>query len=83
MYNRYVPLPDGSFKKQNIPEPVFQPEEKPAPLPASPEKGRPDGILSDFSQGDLMTLLAMLLIASEGGENRTTALLTLAFYFLL
>lgn len=94
MYNRYVPQPDGSHKKQSssdIPQigdihDNYLPPEMPLSIPIHSDKTEsPDHkpvISSELTNGDLMTLLAMLLIASEGNENRTTALLTLVFYFL-
>lgn len=90
MYNRYIPQPDGSFLKQQrsdqIPESAPQRENLSPILPCMEERNSPEKepiISCALSNGDLMALLSMLLIASEGGENRTMALLTLAFYFLI
>ena len=38
---------------------------------------------SDFDTGDLLVVLLLLLISSDGGEDRSTALLTLALYLFL
>lgn len=72
------------------PEPPPQPPEPepqpPCPLPT--HKGVGNGFLSqllprDFDTGDLLVMLLLLLIAGDGKENRSTALLTLALYFIL
>lgn len=86
MYNRYIPQPDGSYRKKVETEGFSEPEIPlppiPEPLPIAPAKTSEVSPLSSLTNGDLMTLLSMLLIASEGDEHRTTALLTLVFYFL-
>ena len=90
MYNRSIPQPDGSFLKQqltdHLPDSAPQREDPPPILPRMEAKNssqKEPTLFSELSSGDLMALLTMLLIASEGGENRTMALLTLVFYFLL
>lgn len=86
MYNRYVPMPDGTYRKQteaeSLPQPPTVNPQPPEPLPSLSLSEPAKGALSSLTNGDLMTLLSMLLIASEGDEHRTTALLTLVFYFL-
>lgn len=86
MYNRYVPQPDGSYRKQveadSLAEPAIQIPRQAELLPPLPVQEANHSTLSSLTNGDLMTLLSMLLIASEGDEHRTTALLTLVFYFL-
>lgn len=86
MYNRYVPQPDGSYRKQveadSLAEPAIQISRQAELLPPLSTPAPVQNTLSSLTNGDLMTLLSMLLIASEGDEHRTTALLTLVFYFL-
>lgn len=43
MYNRYIPQPDGSYRKNTIQDKV-QNRPKPAPLPSQPEKENKDCI---------------------------------------
>ena len=58
MYNRYIPAPDGSYKKQTIPDcppPCSQPQEQqkpPCPPPRPPEP--PAGPVGGKSIGDFL-----------------------------
>ena len=40
MYNRYVPQPDGSYRKNQVPDPTQTRRSRPTPPPPSPEPAR-------------------------------------------
>ena len=97
MYNRYIPQPDGSFRRnlvQEQPQKVrHQPQPSPAPTPP-PQQSQPPYhepipsflrqlIPQGFDTGDLIIVLLLLLIAGDSKESRSNALLTLALYFIL
>lgn len=107
MYNRYIPQPDGSYRRNRMPDaprpapprsaPPKPPPEKPDCPPPKPEprpcpkqkKEEPIGgflrqlLPKDFDTGDLIVVLLLLLMAGDCEEDRSTALLTLALYFLM
>lgn len=121
MYNRYIPQPDGSYKKSRMAEPVSAPpkpkppapHKQPAPpcapectevppcppAPAEPphhscpkkQPGNQAGIGNFFKNllpkeldtADLLILLLLLLMAGDCEEDKNSALLTMALYFLL
>ena len=99
MYNRYIPQPDGSYKRNPTQEsrqnpsrpapPQRQAPPPPAPsLPAPPRSEPIPGFLRQlipggFDTGDLIVVLLLLLIAGDSEESRSHALLTLALYFIL
>ena len=41
MYNRYIPQPDGSYRRSRIPEPCRQQPRRPEPPPQSPPPAPP------------------------------------------
>jgi hypothetical protein len=98
MYNRYIPQPDGSYRRNAIPDQRQQPQ-RPAPPPPPPQpppvphhqppRQEPiSGFLRQlipqgFDTGDLIIVLLLLLIAGDSQESRSNALLTLALYFIL
>ena len=41
MYNRYIPQPDGTFRRNRIPEPPRPPENHPSPPPEPPKQEQP------------------------------------------
>lgn len=65
--------------------------ERPIPCPAEnhhTHQDNPLGFLQrllpkDFDTGDLIVVLLLLLLAGDCEEDRTTALLTLALYFVM
>lgn len=99
MYNRYIPQPDGSFRRNPMPEQKSTQQRQPPrpsaapPIPAAPTPQPPKsepipGFLRQllpqgFDTGDLIIVLLLLLIAGDSQENRSNALLTLALYFVL
>ena len=98
MYNRYIPQPDGSYRRNAMPD-QRQQSQRPAPPPPPPQpppvphqqppRQEPiSGFLRQlipqgFDTGDLIIVLLLLLIAGDNQENRNHALLTLALYFIL
>lgn len=99
MYNRYIPQPDGSYRRNAVPE-QRQPQQRHSPSPVSapltphsppqqiPRSEPIPGFLRQllpqgFDTGDLIIVLLLLLIAGDSQENRSNALLTLALYFVL
>ena len=96
MYNRYIPQPDGTYRRNAMPEqrqsqrpPPKQAPPPPPTAPARPPQPEPiTGFLRQlipqgFDTGDLIIVLLLLLIAGDSQENRNHALLTLALYFIL
>ena len=96
MYNRYIPQPDGSYRRNAMPDnrqppPQHppQPPPPPPPQPHTPPRSEPiPGFLRQlipqgFDTGDLIVVLLLLLIAGDSEEARSNALLTLALYFIL
>lgn len=99
MYNRYIPQPDGSYRRNPVPE-QRQQRHTPPPAPPPPVTHTPTphrqpppsepipGFLRQllpqgFDTGDLIIVLLLLLIAGDSQESRSNALLTLALYFVL
>ena len=99
MYNRYIPQPDGSYRRNAMPDQRQQPQRPapaptPSPSPPPPAQPKPprqesvSGFLRQlipkgFDTGDLIIVLLLLLIAGDSRESRSNALLTLALYFIL
>ena len=99
MYNRYIPQPDGSYRRNRIPEPnkppapQAPPPPKPPEIPEvpcitppvqSPKGGFLGGLLPPgFDLGDLIIMLLLLLMAGDSPEDRNTAILTMALYFIM
>ena len=96
MYNRYIPQHDGSYQRRPIPEkkqqqpiqtqhiPPPPPPQTAASLPPQPAGGFLRNLLPrEFDTGDLIVVLLLLLMAGDCEQERNTALLTLALYFLL
>lgn len=99
MYNRYIPQPDGSYRRNTVaesrqhPPRLAQPPPQPPSPPPQPQQFHPPGesipgflkqlIPQGFDTGDLIIVLLLLLIAGDSEEARSNALLTLALYFIL
>lgn len=104
MYNRYIPQPDGSYRRNRMPDPGNQSQPQP-PKPPEPAAEispppRPEyhpapkrqniggSFLSNllppgFDLGDLIVMLLLFLMAGDCQEDRNTAILTMALYFIL
>ena len=97
MYNRYTPKQDGTFQRDRLPEnrrpaqPEGQRPPPPAPAPC-PEQPAGCGSAATFlsgllpanmDTGDLLMILILLLLLSDGSDNAPSALLTIALFFLM
>ena len=106
MYNRYIPQPDGTYRRNRMAEVSAQPPKAPPPRyePSSPLK-QPASIQEvsappivpgsgitgflrqllpkDFDTADLIIVLLLLLMAGDNEKERSTALLTMALYFIM
>ena len=94
MYNRYVRDADGNYRRQIMqkappePQPTSRPEttnrSKDAPLPAKPHRqSTPSLFPISLETGDLLVILVLLLILTEGEDNDRTALLITIAAFLM
>ncbi len=104
MYNRYIPQPDGSYRRDRKPDPGNQAPAQTAKPPApeqeippyspmpdyhpAPHRQNSGGFLSNllppnFDLGDLIVMLLLFLMAGDSQEDRNTAILTMALYFIL
>lgn len=102
MYNRYVPQPDGSYRRDRRPDPGNQPPQAPklpdtqqeVPIYSPPPEHRSQNLQSTgnfltrllppgFDLGDLIVMLLLFLMAGDCQEDRHTAILTMALYFIL
>ncbi|MBQ8238244.1 MAG: hypothetical protein IJZ39_08885 [Oscillospiraceae bacterium] len=93
MYNRYIPHPDGSYRKNRMPEqtpqePTCAVPDIPAPPPVTQRQQSAEGFLrallpKGLDTGDLLIIVLLLLMGGDCDEDRNTALLTLALYLFL
>ena len=95
MYNRYVPQPDGSFRRNRIqgqeqqqkPQPLLhEPEDEPHLPPTHPISAGSflkQLIPKGLDTGDLLIIVLLLLMAGECEEEKNSALLTLALYLFM
>ena len=100
MYNRYMPQPDGSYRRSRVPDKASPPQKTapppPEPCPEPPEHLQPPSVPGisipsflrqllpkDFDTGDLIIILLLLLLAGDNEKERSTALLTIALYFIM
>lgn len=96
MYNRYIPQPDGSFRRNAVPEPKSSnqaPQSRPAPSDRPPKKSPSEprnsiGFLrqllpADFDSSDCIILLLLILMSGDKPEDRSHMLMTLALYLLM
>lgn len=123
MYTRYIPQPDGTYRRNHIQdppkprEPKFQdspsPPPPPPPTPPRPQEPKQGGsfcpqpnmfrqprkqsepvsgsvgnflkqlLPRNFDTADLIVVLLLLLIATDGCDDGNTALLTLVLYLFL
>ena len=98
MYNRYVPMEDGTFRKRQIPEPEngeapeasgFPPpyQETPSDPPPHPAPNIgsffKDLLPKDLDIEDLIIILLLLLMSNEQENRGNQAMLTLGAYLFL
>lgn len=94
MYNRYIRSPQGDFTRIPEDEPPKQPPESPCGPPPPPEKA-PDTDSSllrrlfgklgidTIDSGDLLLLLILFLLFSEGEERDEELLIALGLLLIL
>ena len=94
MYSRYIPQPDGSFRRNTVPEskpPVSRAAPPAAPrqkTDVAPSRSEPMGFLKqllprDFDSSDWIIVLLLLLMSGDKPEDRSHMLMTLALYLLM
>ena len=96
MYNRYIPQPDGTHRKNSVTTPsspvtITQPSKEPEKHCPAPPSKRQEGAFAFLRQlipqnldtGDLLIILMLLLIAGDCEDNRNSWLLTLALYLFM
>ena len=99
MYNRYIPQPDGTYRRNRMQDPGRRPGNAPCqspPPPPPPPHGpppcrepvsiRPEGFLRQLLPKDFDIedlLVVLLLLLMAGEEDSGNALLTLALYLFL
>lgn len=94
MYNRYIPQQDGSFQRRPAQDKTLsspKPQQEPPAPPMPPPAPKPQPAASflrnllprEIDTGDLIVVLLLILMAGDCEQERNTALLTLALYFLL
>ena len=99
MYNRYVPQPDGSHRRNTIQ--TEQPQQRqnqvppscPEQPPCSEQSFHPPALRAgdflkrlipkDLDTGDLLIIVLLLLMSADCQEEKNTALLTLALYLFM
>lgn len=97
MYHRYMPTENGSFQRKNMPERQAQelvkqvPEEEKRQIPPRkpdepPKRERlpiAGKLLSGMDSGDLLVLLLLLFLLSEGNEDSSEIIMTLAIFLFM
>lgn len=94
MYNRYVPSADGTYQRKVMPSPQRSAppphrEESPPPQPprteSAPTTKQPKPLFQlNLDTGDVLVLLILLLVMTEGQETDTLSILiTLAAFLLM
>ena len=90
MYNRYIPAPDGTYKKHSISDSPCPP----APPPEPPKFHKPSGngnighflgnlLPAGLDTEDLIVVLLLLLISGDCKDGSNTALITMLIYLFL
>ena len=81
MYNRYIPQPDGTYRRR--PADVPQPQQPPQDSFLGIGNFLHQLLPKDFCMEDLMVVLLLLLMSGNGEEDQNFALLTLGLYLFL
>ncbi len=90
MYNRYIPSADGTYQRKIVPSPrPKQPEPAlptPPPSPQRPPQAK-EAVMPSFPKlqldtGDILVLLILLLILTEGEDSDPLSLLITIGAFL-
>ena len=94
MYNRYIPQPDGSFRRNAVPEPKV-PESRSRSHVSSIRKVEPHSpspehfgffkrlLPGNFDSSDWIIVLLLLLMSGDKPEDRSHMLMTLALYLMM
>ena len=88
MYNRYIPAPDGTYKKHSVSDPPCPP----TPPPEPPKFHKPSGsgnighflgnlLPAGLDTEDLIVVLLLLLISGDCKDGSNTALTTMLICF--
>jgi len=96
MYNRYVPMEDGSFRRQVLPDASKAPDLPPPGPPPGPQRPpkppeKPESIPGFFGNllpkgldaEDLIVILLLLLMSENCRDTPNTALITMLIYLFL
>lgn len=91
MYNRYIPNPDGGYRKCSVPDhaPPNPPQAPPTPPPAHPDGSKHLGdffghlLPSGLDTEDMIVVLLLLLMSENCDKAPNTALITLLVYLFL
>lgn len=82
--------PSAPSKPQPAPPPQTSKPVKPPPAPPAqpaqstfPAAGTPFSFLSGLDRGELLVVLILLLLLSEGGEDNAGMIMTLAIFLFL
>ena len=90
MYNRYIPAPDGTYKKHSVSDPPCPP----TPPPEPPQFHTPSGngnighflgnlLPAGLDTEDLIVVLLLLLISGDCKDGSNTALITMLICLFL
>lgn len=90
MYNRYIPSADGTYSRKVIPSPQKE-QQKQEPMPsakqepqskprATPQRSFPQ---QQLDTGDILVLLILLLVLTEGEDSDPLSILVTLAAFLL
>ena len=90
MYSRYIPGPDGVYRRQNLNQTPAPPPTHPAP-PVPAAATQPPGLRQRLGKllpgslelGDVLVLLIALLLLVDAEEDLQTILLTATAFFLM
>lgn len=92
MYNRYIPMEDGTFRRQSLPDSAAAPAPPPGPPPGPrpekpcPKKAEPIGpflghlLPRGLDTEDLIVVLLLLLMSENCSDTPNTALVTMLIY---
>lgn len=90
MYNRYIPSADGTYQRKVVPSPPkVQTRQEPPPPKQEPPPPKPQpmprGILPQLhlDTGDILVLLILLLVLTEGEDADPLSILVTIAAFLL
>ena len=88
MYNRYIPMEDGTFRRQSLQDSAVSPAPPPGPPPERhhPPKAEPVGpffghlLPGGLDTEDLIVVLLLLLMSENCSDRPNMALVTMLIY---